>query len=229
MFEPNFVLEGGPIDVNGGMCINDRTMLAKPKSNPQFNQEQIEDYLKQYLNVSKVLWLKEGIAGDDADGHIDDIARFVAHDTIVCAYEDDPDDANYQPLQENYERLCEMTDAEGNPFKIIKLPMPGIVQVDKRLPASYCNFYIGNAAVVVPIFGHENDEKALSILRECFPDRNVVGIECTPLVVGLGTLHCSSQQQPSHLIFCELTILLFMNVLINHEYGRSLCFYQDRV
>jgi agmatine deiminase len=197
-FDIDFVLEGGSIDVNGkGTVLTTTQCLLNSNRNPQYSQIQIEEILREYLNVKKVLWLEEGIAGDDTDGHIDDIARFVNPTTIVCAVEDDPDDENYHPLQENYKKLQSMTDQDNHPLTIIKLPMPGpIIEFDKRLPASYTNFYIGNKTVAVPIFGHENDQKALQTLTKCFPDRKVVGIRAEKMVVGLGTIHCCSQQQP---------------------------------
>jgi agmatine deiminase len=198
LFEPGIVLEGGSIDVNGCGCVlTTEQCLLNPNRNPTLSKIQIETYLKSYLNVKKVIWLKEGIAGDDTDGHIDDIARFVAPNKIVCALEENPNDANYDCTNENYENLRQMRDQNNEQFEIIKLPMPEAVYLDEqRYPASYANFYIGNSAVVVPIFGQANDEKALSIIRDLFPDRNVVGINCTCLVYGYGTLHCSSQQQP---------------------------------
>jgi agmatine deiminase len=197
-FDPAFVLEGGSIDSNGQGCLlTTEECLLNPKRNPSYSKEQIEQKLKDYLNLKKVLWLGEGIVGDDTDGHVDDIARFTSPDTITCAYEDDPTDENYDVLRENYERLTRMTDPNSKPFKVVKLPMPGHVEIeDTRLPASYCNFYIGNDTVTVPIFSHKNDAKALDILKSLFPRRKVVGIECTKLVYGLGTLHCSSQQEP---------------------------------
>jgi agmatine deiminase len=171
--------------------------------NPQLSREEIEDYLKSYLGVTKVLWLGEGIVGDDTDGHIDDIARFVAENVIVCAVEDDPQDANYELLQDNLERLESMTDAHGRAFEIVTLPMPGIVggtstntrNLD-RLPASYANFYIANNVVLAPVFGHPNDRQAVEALQRFFPTRRVVPINCEPLVWGMGTIHCVTQQQP---------------------------------
>ena len=154
-----------------------------------------------------MLWLGEGIVGDDTDGHIDDIARFVSATTIVCAVEEDPADANYKLLQDNLDRLQQATDANGRAFDVVTLPMPGVVgasndtsprQLD-RLPASYANFYIANNVVLAPIFGHANDTRALEILQRVFPDRRVVGINCEPLVWGMGTIHCVTQQQPAAL------------------------------
>src|SRR5262249_28224365 len=147
--------------------------------------------LKEYLDVSTVLWLPEGIAGDDTDGHIDDIARFVTHDKVLCVFEEDPSDENYAVLKENYDRLVKFG------LNVTKLPMPGYVgDRHARLPASYANFYIGNAAVVVPVFHHKNDRRALDIIQQSFPSRRVVGVEATAMVRGLGTIHCCSQQEP---------------------------------
>ncbi len=204
-FEPGIVMEGGSIDVNGKGCVlTTEQCLLNPNRNPSLSRNEIEKYLKEYLGVQKVLWLGEGIVGDDTDGHIDDIARFVDSNVIVCALEDDPDDANYELLQENLKRLQKMTDANERPFEIVTLPMPGIVGGSStdtrnldRLPASYANFYIANSVVLVPIFGHANDQRALDTLQRVFPDRRIVGINCEPLVWGMGTLHCVTQQQPN--------------------------------
>ena len=174
-----------------------------PNRNPHLGKGEIEQYLKGHLGVERVLWLGEGIVGDDTDGHIDDIARFVAPETIVCAVEEDPQDANYELLQDNLQRLQRMTDAGDRPFEIVTLPMPGVVggtSTDSRnldrLPASYANFYIANGVVLAPIFGHLNDARALGTLEKLFPTRSVVGINCEPLVWGMGTIHCVTQQQP---------------------------------
>jgi len=203
-FEPGIVMEGGSIEVNGAGCVlTTEQCLLNPNRNPQLSKGDIERYLKNYLGVEKVLWLGEGIVGDDTDGHIDDIARFVAPDLIVCAVEDDPEDANYKLLQDNLRRLQAMTDVKGRPFEIVTLPMPGVVggistqaRELERLPASYANFYIANDVVLVPGFGHENDSRALNTIQRLFPDRQVVGINCEPLVWGMGTIHCVTQQQP---------------------------------
>lgn len=203
-FEPGIVMEGGSIEVNGAGCVlTTEQCLLNPNRNPQLNKNEVEQYLKNYLGVEKVLWLGEGIVGDDTDGHIDDIARFVAPGVIVCALEDDPDDANYDLLQDNLKRLRSMTDAAGRSFEIVTLPMPGVVggtSTDSRnldrLPASYANFYIANNVVLAPVFGHTNDARALETLSFLFPDRRVVAINCEPLVWGMGTIHCVTQQQP---------------------------------
>jgi agmatine deiminase len=204
-FQPGIVMEGGAIEVNGAGCVltTEQCLLNKNR-NPHLNREQIEQYLRDYLGVAKVLWLREGIVGDDTDGHIDDLARFVSPRAIVCAVEEDPEDANYEILQDNLRRLQLMTDASGRSFEILTLPMPGVVVGStesgdrnlERLPASYANFYIANKVVLTPIFGHENDHRALEILQRVFSDRRVVGINCEPLVWGMGTIHCVSQQQP---------------------------------
>jgi agmatine deiminase len=149
------------------------------------------------LGITNFIWLKCGILGDDTDGHIDDLARFVNPTTIVCAYQEDPNDVDYEALKENYDILCQAIDQDGKKLKIIKLPMPKLVSDEGyRLPASYTNFYIGNEKVLVPVFDHSNDALALSILQELFPNRKVVGISCVDLVYGFGTIHCISQQQP---------------------------------
>jgi agmatine deiminase len=203
-FSPGIVMEGGAIDVNGNGCVlTTEQCLLNPNRNPQLSQTEIETYLQDYLGVTKVLWLGEGIVGDDTDGHIDDIARFVSPNVIVCALEDDPEDANYELLQDNLSRLKRMTDADNRPFEIVTLPMPGVVGGEStdtrnldRLPASYANFYIANNVVLLPVFGHANDARALYTLQTVFPDRSVIPIDCEPLVWGMGTIHCLTQQQP---------------------------------
>lgn len=199
LFEAKIVLEGGSIDVNGsGTVLTTEQCLLNKNRNPKLSREEVENYLKEYLNVSNVLWLKEGIAGDDTDGHVDALARFTNKNTVVCAFEEDKNDENHCILEKNFESLKNMKDENGNKLNVIKIPMPGFVGDDEgsRLPASYANFYIGNSAVAVPVFGHENDKKALSILRGLFPNREVVGINCKAMVHGLGALHCVSQQEP---------------------------------
>jgi agmatine deiminase len=193
MFEPGIVLEGGSIEVNGaGTVLTTEQCLLNRNRNPELTRAEIEEYLREYLNVSTVLWLREGIAGDDTDGHIDDIARFVTDDTVICAVEDNPADENHPILEANYERL------KGFGLNVVRLPMPGYFgDRHERLPASYANFYIGNSAVVVPVFGHSNDERALEIIQNCLPSRRVVGVHASAMVHGLGTIHCCSQQEPS--------------------------------
>jgi agmatine deiminase len=197
-FKPNIVLEGGSIDVNGeGTLLTTAQCLLNKNRNPDLDQKQIEKYLADYLGVTHFIWLKCGILGDDTDGHIDDLARFVNPTTIVCAYQEDQTDEDYGVLKENYQILSQSVDQEGKKLKIVKLPMPKVVSEEgQRLPASYTNFYIGNEKVLVPVFDHKNDAMALSILQELFPKRKVVGIRCVDLVYGFGTIHCISQQQP---------------------------------
>ncbi|HEY3130415.1 MAG TPA: agmatine deiminase family protein [Acidobacteriota bacterium] len=199
-FEPEIVLEGGSIEVDGaGLCMTTEQCLLNRNRNPRLNRHQIENYLKDYLGVEKVLWLGDGIAGDDTDGHIDDLARFVRPTTVVCALEEDPQDENYEPLQDNYRRLRMATNAKGIRYEVVTLPMPGFV-VDsegRRLPASYANFYIANNVVLAPTFGHSNDKRALETLQKLFPWRRVIGIHCESLALGMGTIHCVTQQQPA--------------------------------
>ncbi|RXE57205.1 peptidyl-arginine deiminase [Methanoculleus taiwanensis] len=198
VFTPGIVMEGGSIEVNGkGTVLTTQQCLLNRNRNPHLSRTELEGYLRDYLGIRHVIWLKDGIAGDDTDGHIDDIARFVNPTTVLCALEDDETDENYALLRENYEILKASTDQDGNPLTVVPLPMPGRVGGERRLPASYTNFYIGNNTVLVPVFGHRNDERALAVIRGVFPDREVVGIDCTAMVHGLGTLHCISQQQPS--------------------------------
>jgi agmatine deiminase len=192
---PNCVLEGGSIDVNGaGLLLTTEECLLSPVQarNPGLTRTELEANLNQYLGADHVLWLRNGIAGDDTHGHIDDLARFTDVDSVVIVSEDDPADANYQPLRENLELL------RNYPVRVRTLPMPAPLYFDgQRLPASYANFYIANRTVLVPMFNDPNDRIALNVLAECFPDRRIVGINCVELVWGLGTLHCMTQQQPA--------------------------------
>lgn len=199
VFHPGIVMEGGSVEFNGkGTLLTTTACLLNENRNPHLTQEQIEGYLKEYYGVEHILWLGDGIVGDDTDGHIDDITRFVNEDTVVTVVEEDENDENHHLLQENLELLKTMKLQDGSPLKIIELPMPkAVVYDDQRLPASYANFYIGNKSVIVPIFNDEvNDAKALAILRKCFPDREVIGIDSTDLIWGLGSFHCLSQQEP---------------------------------
>lgn len=198
-FEPGMVLEGGAIDVNGdGACLTTEQCLLHPNRNPDLRRADIERHLRDTLGVSHIVWLGRGIAGDDTDGHVDDVARFVGPDTVVCALESDPQDANFACLHDNFRRLQAATDARGRPLEVVSLPMPGRVgSLRERLPASYANFYIANGAVLVPTYGHANDDRALRILQDLFPGRRVVGIPCEPLVWGFGAIHCVTQQQPA--------------------------------
>lgn len=198
VFDVGIVLEGGSIDVNGrGACLTTEQCLLNPNRNPRLSRSEIEQVLKDHLSVDRVIWLGEGVAGDDTDGHIDDIARFVNPHTVVCVVEEDPRDENYAPLRENFERLQSATDQDGQKLSVIPLPSPGrVVSQGTRLPASYANFYIANGVVLVPIYNHANDALALKILGELFPGRKVVGVPSQSLVMGLGAIHCVTQQQP---------------------------------
>ena len=198
VFRPGIILEGGSIDTNGrGTVLTTHACLLNKNRNPNLTKDEIEDYLTEYLGAVKIIWLNQGIAGDDTDGHIDDIARFVSPSTIVCAYEDNPDDENYTALKENYVILTCATDQEEKPFTVIRLPMPApVINGDERYPASYTNFYIGNTVVIVPVFDDPSDEKALRIIQELFPERTVMGINARAMVEGFGTFHCATQQQP---------------------------------
>ena len=199
MFEPGIVLEGGSIDVNGrGTVLTTEQCLLNTNRNPGLVKEEIESHLRDYLGATHCIWLQEGIEGDDTDGHVDDIARFVNPSTVVCSIQPDADDPDHDVLEANYQLLLQATDQDGRPLGVIQLPVPGRVGDDQgRLPASYANFYIGNTKVLVPTFGVENDGRALEVLQSVFPDRRVVGINAVGLVYGLGTFHCMSQQQPS--------------------------------
>ena len=199
VFHPGIVLEGGSIDVNGrGALLTTEACLLNPNRNPQLDKTEIEDHLRAYLGVTKILWLGDGIVGDDTDGHVDDLTRFVNPTTVATVVEDDPDDENYEPLQRNLERLNRMTDQNGEPLRVVTLPMPHPLWHDgQRLPASYANFYIANRIVLLPTYDPARDEEARSVLQSLFPDREVVGIDCTDLVWGLGAFHCVTQQWPS--------------------------------
>jgi agmatine deiminase len=195
------VLEGGAIDVNGhgSLLTTEECLLSKvQRRNPGFTRHDYETVFADYLGVQNVLWLGKGIAGDDTHGHVDDLARFVGPRTVVAVVEDNAKDENYQPLQENLDRLKGMTDQDGKKLDIVKLPMPAPVYWSgQRLPASYANFYIANDRLLVPTFNDPNDRKALGILADLFLDHTVIGIHAVDLVWGLGTLHCLTQQQPA--------------------------------
>lgn len=195
------VLEGGSIDVNGrgSLLTTEECLLSKAQErNPGFTREDYAEVFREYFGVTNVLWLKNGIAGDDTHGHVDDLARFVNPSTVVTVVENDHRDANYAALQENFALLKSMNDQDGRPLRVEALPMPSPVFFGgQRLPASYANFYIANKLVLVPTFNDSNDRVALNTLAGLFPDREIVGIACRDLVLGLGTLHCMTQQQPS--------------------------------
>ena len=199
IYKPGMVLEGGSIDVNGsGTLLTTTSCLLNPNRNPDLTKAEIEQKLKDYIGVKNVLWLGDGIEGDDTDGHIDDLTRFVSRDTVVTVIEEDESDANYEPLQANLARLHEMCVEDGAPIKVHTLPMPGkIVKQGQRLPASYANFYIGNKVILMPVFQDTGDAWASSVLQQAFPERKVVSIDCRELIWGLGAFHCLTQQQPA--------------------------------
>ena len=196
---PGMILEGGSIDVNGrGSLLTTTSCLLNPNRNPHLTQSEIEACLREWLGATNILWLGDGIAGDDTDGHIDDITRFTDETTIVTAVQPDRSDPDHEPLDANLRRLREMTDQDGRPFRIVTMPMPAPVEYDgARLPASYANFYIANGVVLLPTYRDPvNDAEARRVLQELFPTRRVVAIDCTDLVWGLGAFHCVSQQWP---------------------------------
>jgi agmatine deiminase len=196
----DLVLEGGSIDGNGaGTLLTTTQCLLHRNRNPSLVREEIERELREALGVRHVLWLGEGIVGDDTDGHVDDIARFVSPTAVVAAVEEDPKDPNHEPLVENLRRLSAMADQDGRPLEVVELPMPEPVfaRDGRRLPASYANFYVANACVAVPVFGSRRDAAALRVLRRCFPGRAIVPIRCEHVVEGMGTLHCVTQQLPA--------------------------------
>jgi agmatine deiminase len=194
------VMEGGAFDVNGRgtLLTTEECLLSEVQArNPDLDRAAIERVFANYLSVKNVIWLGRGIAGDDTHGHVDDLARFVNANTVVTVVEPRSDDANHEPLKENLARLKAATDQDGKPLDVIELPMPKAVAFEEqRLPASYANFLIANGLVLVPTFNDPNDRLALDILANAFPGREIVGIHCLDLVLGLGTLHCLSQQQP---------------------------------
>jgi agmatine deiminase len=199
VYHPGIVMEGGSVDFNGaGTLITSTCCLLHPNRNPGLDIARIEGYLRDYYGVEQILWVKEGIIGDDTDGHIDDTVRFVNADTVVTVIEDDSADANYQLLKDNLADLAAMRLLNGRQLNIVELPMPeAVIHEDQRLPASYANFYIANEAVIVPTFRCDRDEKALQIIQDCFPSRRVVGIDSTDIIWGLGSFHCLSQQEPA--------------------------------
>jgi len=196
-YYPRIVLEGGSIDVNGsGALLTTESCLLNPNRNPQLSRAQIEQRLRDFLGVCEILWLGEGIEGDDTDGHIDDLTRFVGERSVVTVVESNPSDANYKPLQINLERLRGLT-INGKALEVTTLPMPAkIVRENLRLPASYANFYIANECVLLPTFSDPNDAEAIDVLQNAFPTRRVIPLDCRELVWGLGAFHCLTQQQP---------------------------------
>ncbi|MFM7357386.1 MAG: agmatine/peptidylarginine deiminase [Sediminibacterium sp.] len=198
VFHPGIVMEGGSVEFNGkGTLITSTACLLNPNRNPHLNQQQIEQYLRDFYGVQQILWVDEGIVGDDTDGHIDDTVRFVNEDTVLTVIEHDAKDENYVLLQHNLRQLTTMKLTDGQSLNIVELPMPReVVYEGQRLPASYANFYISNQHVIVPTFRCDRDDEALSIISRCFPDRQTVGIDSTDIIWGLGSFHCLSQQEP---------------------------------
>lgn len=198
LYTSEMILEGGSIDINGkGVLLTTESCLLNPNRNPSMSRGEIEQTLRDYLGVSTIIWLGDGIEGDDTDGHIDDLTRFVNADTVVTVVEDDRDDNNHKPLQENLEKLRGVVLPGGRSLNVMTLPMPArIDREDLRLPASYANFYIANTSVLLPVFGDPNDSRAEGVLREAFPTRRIVPIDCREVIWGLGAIHCLTQQQP---------------------------------
>jgi agmatine deiminase len=198
IFYPKIIMEGGAVDFNGaGTVMTTTSCLLNENRNPKLSKKRIEKYLKDFYGQQHVIWLGEGIAGDDTDGHIDDLARFISPTQIVFGIEEDPKDKNYKILRENLKLLRTLKDQDGRPFEIIELPMPGVVEHDgERLPATYMNFYFVNGAVLVPTYRSRNDKRAIATLQKALPKHEVIGIDCVELIWGLGAIHCLTQQQP---------------------------------
>jgi agmatine deiminase len=198
VFHPGIIMEGGSVDFNGdGTVLTSECCLLNENRNPHLNRAQIEKILADFYGVKQVLWVKDGIAGDDTDGHIDDTVRFVNRDTVLTVVEENKRDENYEPLQQNLSQLKKMRLADGGQLTVVELPMPdAVIYDDQRLPASYANFYICNNAVIVPTYRCDKDDRALGIIGRCFPGRRVVGIDSTDIIWGLGSFHCLSQQEP---------------------------------
>jgi agmatine deiminase len=200
VFYPGIVMEGGAVDFNGGgVVLTTTSCLLNKNRNPSLSKSQIEQYLKDYYGQTHILWLGEGIVGDDTDGHVDDLARFIDPHTIVTAVEEDPKDENFKLLKDNLRRLELARDPAGKPLRIVQIPMPGVVEHDgQRLPATYVNFYFVNGALLVPTYRNKkNDRRALETLQEQLPKHKVIGIDCVELIWGLGAIHCLTQQQPA--------------------------------
>jgi len=201
-FRPGIVLEGGSVDINGeGTALTTEQCLLNSNRNPNLSKPEIEKLLIDYYGINHVIWLKSGVAGDDTDGHIDNLARFINPRTVLCAYEENESDENHSILKNNYEILLKSTDQDGKKLEVIKMPMPPAILANvrdskTRLPASYLNFYVANKVVLVPIFKHKNDRVAMKIIQDQFSGRKVIGIDCRDLIFGMGAIHCVMQQQP---------------------------------
>ncbi|MDB6023862.1 MAG: agmatine deiminase [Verrucomicrobiales bacterium] len=199
LFSPGIVMEGGSIEVNGrGTVLTTEACLLNPNRNPHLSKAEIEKYLCDYLGCTNVLWLGDGIIGDDTDGHIDDLTRFINPTTVVTIIEKDPADPNCEILADNLKRLHTLRDQDGQPLRIVELPMPRLIEFEgQRLPASYANFYIANKIVVMPTYRDKNDQVAIDILQREMPNHRVIGVDSTELIWGLGSFHCISQQEPA--------------------------------
>jgi len=199
VFNPGIIMEGGSVDFNGaGTVITSKSCLLNKNRNPHLNQTQIETYLSDYYGIDQVLWVSDGIVGDDTDGHIDDTVRFVNEDTVITVVENNVLSPNFDILQQNLKELKQMRLLNGKQINIVELPMPAdVIYEGQLLPASYANFYISNGHVVVPTFKCTIDDKAMQIIQSCFPTRQVVGIDSTDIIWGLGSFHCLSQQEPT--------------------------------
>lgn len=199
VYNPGIVMEGGSVEFNGnGTLLTSTCCLLNENRNPQFNQKEIENYLYNFYGVDQILWVADGIVGDDTDGHIDDTVRFVNTDTVITVVESNKQDENYELLQTNLKQLKGMRLLNDKQLNIVELPMPdAVIYEDQRLPASYANFYISNQHVIVPTFRCDKDDTALQIIQDCFPKREVVGIDSTDIIWGLGSFHCLSQQEPA--------------------------------
>lgn len=198
-FQTDVVMEGGSIDVNGrGLLLTTEACLLNRNRNPHLTQQEIEEALSSFLSVDEVIWLGDGIAGDDTDGHVDDLTRFVGPDTVVTAVETDQQDQNFGPLNDNLMRLRAWRSRSGASLEVLPLPMPPpMIRNGQRLPASYANFYIANKMVLLPGYHQATDEIAAAALQEVFPDRHVVTVDCTQIIWGLGACHCLTQQIPA--------------------------------
>jgi len=199
VFNPKIIMEGGSVDFNGaGTVITSTACLLNENRNPHLNQAQIEQYLMDYYGQDQVLWVDEGIVGDDTDGHIDDTVRFVNEDTVITVIEENKDDENYDLLQQNLKQLQAMRLLNGKQLNIVEIPMPDpVIWEEQMLPASYANFYIANKQVIVPTYRSDKDDKVIDVIGQCFPDREIVGIDSTDIIWGLGSFHCLSQQEPA--------------------------------
>jgi agmatine deiminase len=199
VYHPGIIMEGGSVEFNGeGTLLTSECCLLNKNRNPHLDKTQIEKYLQDYYGIKQVLWIKEGIEGDDTDGHIDDTVRFINADTVLTVIEENKNDENFELLQQNLKQLKQMRLLNGRQLNVVELPMPvPVIYEEQRLPASYANFYISNKSVIVPTFRCNKDEKALSIIQECFPGREVIGIDSTEIIWGLGSFHCLSQQEPA--------------------------------